>query len=70
MHISTLEALKHYRTLRDKAIGAALEANFFVTFHGKPLGKTVLIAKDAAHFGPGISRDHASSVHKTFGGQI
>jgi len=40
VHISTLEALKHYRTLRDKAIGAALEANFFVTIHGKPLGYT------------------------------
>jgi integrase len=37
---STLEALQHYRTLRDRAVASRLTARFFVTIRGKPLGYT------------------------------
>jgi integrase len=37
---STLEALQHYRTLRDKTTGPRLVPAFFVTVRGKPLGYT------------------------------
>lgn len=35
---STLEALQHYRIVRDKAVGPRVASAFFVTLHGKPLG--------------------------------
>ena len=38
VHPSTVEALGRYRTVRTKAMGAAVAPRFFVTFDGKPLG--------------------------------
>lgn len=35
---STLEALQHYQTLRNKALGPRVAPAFFVTVGGKPLG--------------------------------
>jgi len=35
---STLAALQHYRTFRDKALGARVAPAFFITVRGKPLG--------------------------------
>jgi len=38
VHPSTLQALRGYRALRNKAIGSGVPGRFFVTFRGKPLG--------------------------------
>jgi integrase len=35
---STVEALQHYRTFRDKALGSRVAPAFFVTVGGQPLG--------------------------------
>ena len=44
LHSSTLEALQHYRTVRERATGSRLTSACFVTVRGQPLGYTAVRA--------------------------